>query len=82
MYNSKLRHRMLFYRLCEAHRELVRNGKLDEANSLLHLLRWKTITFGLDPRGCSSEITLENLGLTPTYSRDYNRARFHIPDHR
>ena len=74
--------RLTFYRLCEAHRELVRDGKLTEANGLLRLLNHGYITLGLSDESCRCEIALERLGLNPRYSRNYNHATFRINDHR
>lgn len=74
--------RLTFYRLCEAHRELVRSGRLSEANGLLHLLNHGHITLGLSTESCRCEIALERLGLEPHYSRDYNRATFRLYDRR
>lgn len=65
--------------IMDMHREYVRAGMLAEAHLLMILLRRERLSLGFDDGANRVEHLLENLGMKPTYSRNYNVARFYLP---
>lgn len=58
------------YKIMDAHRQLVREGKLLEARELLRLLRKGRVKLGLDNVSWDVESLCEELGCKITYSRN------------
>lgn len=65
------------YKLMDAHRELVKQGKLLEARQLLKLLRNGKISLGLGDVDCAVEKLCEDAGCHISYSgRHYTATAF------
>ena len=64
------------YQLIVKHRELVKSGDLITAKVLLSFLRKNRITLGLGDADNAVERILENVGLRPSYGRNFNTASF------
>lgn len=63
-----LEKKILRYKLMDAHRNLVREGKLLEAKELLRLLRKGRVKLGLDDVSWEVERICEDLGCRINYS--------------
>ena len=63
-----LEKKILRYKLMDAHRNLVREGKLLEAKELLRLLRKGRVKLGLDDVSWEIERICEDLGCRIIYS--------------
>lgn len=63
-----LEKKILRYKLMDAHRKLVREGKLLEARELLRLLRKGRVKLGLDDVSWEVERLCEELGCRINYS--------------
>ena len=66
------------YKLMDAHRKLVREGKLLEARDILHLLRKGRISLGLGDEAWNIERLCEELGCRIRYIRDGNIAEVRL----
>ena len=71
--------KIIRYNIMNMHREYVRAGMYKEARLLLILLRRERLSLGLGDEANTVEHLLENMGLKPTYSRNYNVCRFYLP---
>ena len=71
--------KIIRYKVMEMHREYVRACLYNEAHLLMVLLRRERLSLGFDDEANRVEHLLENLGLKPTYSRNYNVCRFYLP---
>ena len=70
--------KIIRYQIIMKHREMVRKGLFQEATLLLHLLRRERLSLGLGDEANTVEHLLEDLGLKPTYSHNYNVCRFYL----
>lgn len=66
------------YVLMDAHRNMVREGKLREANTVLYLLRKGRVKLGLGDESFAVESLCEKLGCRIHYSRNYNIAEVRL----
>ena len=66
------------YKIMEKHIELVRGGEYQAANCILCLLRHGCLSLGLDDVSFRVECILEDAGLRPRYSRNYNIVAFRL----
>ena len=66
------------YRLMDAHRKLIRQGKLLEARQLLKLLRNGTISLGLRDTDWAVEKLCEDAGCHISYSGRYYTATAYL----
>ena len=66
------------YKLIDAHRELVKQGKLLEARQLLKLLRNGKISLGLGDADWAVEKLCEDVGCRIGYSGRYYTATAYI----
>jgi len=71
--------KIIRYKIIEMHREYTRACMYEEARLLLVLLRRERLSLGLGDSANTVERLLENVGLKPTYSRNYNVCRFYLP---
>lgn len=71
--------KIIRYKVMEMHREYVRGCMYNEARLLMILLRREHLSLGFDDEANRVEYLLENLGLKPMYSRNYNVCRFYLP---
>lgn len=71
--------KIIRYKIIEMHREYTRACMYEEARLLLILLRREHLALGLDDAANTVERFLENVGLKPTYGRNYNVCRFYLP---
>ena len=70
--------KILRYKLMDAHRKLVREGKLLEARAVLQLLRKGKITLGLGDEAWNVERLCEELGCRIRYTRGSNIAEVRL----
>lgn len=66
------------YKIMEKHIELVRGGEYQAANCILCLLRHGCLSLGLDDVSFRVERILEDAGLRPRYSRNFNLVTFRL----
>ena len=66
------------YKIMEKHIELVRGGEYQAANCILCLLRHDCLSMGLDDVSFRVERILEDAGLRPRYSRNFNLVTFRL----
>lgn len=66
------------YKLIDEHRRLVREGKLIQANIVLHLLRKGKVALGLDDESYAVESLCEDIGCRISYSRNFNVSEVRI----
>ncbi len=75
---KQLQSNIIRYKIIAKHLNLVKNGDYLTAKALLHLLRCKRIAVGLDDVGYAVEHFLEDIGLRPSYSRQFTTAYFRL----
>lgn len=66
------------YKIMDAHRKLVREGKLLEARDILYLLRKGRIALGLGDEAWNVERICEELGCRIRYTRGGNIAEVRL----
>lgn len=66
------------YKIMGKHIELVRGGEYQAANCILCLLRHCHVSLGLGDVSFRVERILEEAGLRPRYSRNYNIVTFRL----
>lgn len=69
-----MRDKLLRYRIIEAHAQLVKAGKYQEARLILRMLNEGRISLGLNDTAWAVETLLESLGCYIYYSRTGSTA--------
>ena len=66
------------WKLMNAHKAFVRDGKYNTATLLLRLLRRKVLKLGLNDDSTEIELFLDSMGFQPWYGRNYNTATYRL----